>query len=120
MGGTNDGRYNSSFILATSTKISKPFVAVSIQYRLSAFGFLGGKEAVEGGATNLGYRDQRLAMHWVQENIEAFGGDPKQVTIWGESAGAQSVGAHLLAYGGMPLVMDSYVKVRLQTNNIRT
>ncbi|CZR56370.1 related to triacylglycerol lipase V precursor [Phialocephala subalpina] len=100
MGGTNDQRFNLSFILNTSVSISKPIVAVSIQYRLSAFGFLGGQEVLDEGATNLGFRDQRLALHWVQENIAAFGGDPSKVTIWGESAGAQSVGAHLLAYNG--------------------
>jgi carboxylesterase type B len=102
MGGSNDPRYNLSFIVQNSVDMSKPMIGISIQYRLSAWGFLGGKEALGGGATNLGYRDQRLALHWIQENIAAFGGDPSKVTIWGESAGGQSVGAQLLAYNGRP------------------
>lgn len=73
-------------------------MAVSLNYRLSAFGFLwGGSEA---GSANNGLRDQRLALHWIQENIAAFGGDASKVTIWGESSGALSVGKHLIAYGG--------------------
>jgi carboxylesterase type B len=101
MGGSSDPRYNLSFIVQNSVEMKQPMLAVSIQYRLSAWGFLGGKEALEGKATNLGFRDQRLALHWIQENIAVFGGDPNKVTIWGESAGAQSVGAHFLAYNGM-------------------
>lgn len=107
-GGSKDPRYNSSFIVQNSVEMNKPMIVVNIQYRLSAWGFLGGKEAFEGGATNLGFRDQRLALHWIQENIAAFGGNPKLVTIWGESAGAQSVGSQLLAYNGMSLFFTTH------------
>ncbi|GAA86600.1 liver carboxylesterase [Aspergillus luchuensis IFO 4308] len=80
--------------------MGKPIVAVSLNYRLHCWGFMWSNEMKEAGVGNLGLRDQRLALHWIQENIAAFGGDPAQVTIWGESAGANSVGTHLVAYGG--------------------
>jgi len=102
MGGTNDRRYNLRFIIQNSIKMAKPMIGISFQCPLLGWGFLGGKGALAGGATNLGFRDQRIALHWIQENMDAFGGDPSKVTIWGESAGAQSVGAHFLAYNGIP------------------
>lgn len=68
--------------------------------RLGAHGFLAGEELTAEGSTNLGLRDQRLALQWVADNIEAFGGDPDKVTIWGESAGAISVMDHTIINGG--------------------
>ena len=70
-------------------------VVVSINYRLSAFGFLG-SDALRGNdltesTGNYGLLDQREAMRWVQNNIAAFGGDPTRVMIFGQSAGAGSV-----------------------------
>ena len=100
MGGTPDRRYNLSFIVENSVQIGKPIIGVSIAYRLGPWGFLFSQEVQGSGNTNIGLRDQRLALHWIQENIAAFGGDPTKVAIWGESAGAYSVGAHLVAYGG--------------------
>ncbi|PVI06068.1 alpha/beta-hydrolase [Periconia macrospinosa] len=78
------------------------FIFVNIQYRLGAFGFMGGKKFVEeGGTQNLGLLDQRMALEWVQKNIEAFGGDAKKVTILGGSAGGGSVTAMLAWKGGV-------------------
>ncbi|KAF4462405.1 carotenoid ester lipase precursor [Fusarium albosuccineum] len=99
-GGSGDPRYNMSFIVDESVKMGMPIIGVSINYRLSGWGFLGGQAINSSGTANLGLQDQRLALRWVNENIEAFGGDPKKVTIQGESSGALSVGYHLLAYGG--------------------
>ncbi|PWY92122.1 carboxyesterase [Aspergillus heteromorphus CBS 117.55] len=99
-GSSADQRYNMSAIVANSYKIGKPFIAVSLNYRLSAWGFLSSSQVWGTGNTNLGIRDQRLALQWIKENIGAFGGDPDKITIWGESAGAMSVGYHLAAYGG--------------------
>jgi para-nitrobenzyl esterase len=62
-------------------------VCVTINYRLGPYGFLYLAE----GTANLGMLDQVAALEWVQENIAAFGGDPANVTIFGESAGAFSV-----------------------------
>ncbi|MFX1448345.1 MAG: carboxylesterase/lipase family protein [Promethearchaeota archaeon] len=67
-------------------------VVVSFNYRLGALGFLN----LPGIPPNLGIQDQLSALKWINENIEVFGGDPNNVTIFGESAGGQSV-AILLA-----------------------
>jgi acetylcholinesterase len=52
------------------------------------------------GAGNIAFRDQRLAFQWIQDNVAAFGGNTDQVTVWGESAGARSLGMQLVAYDG--------------------
>lgn len=71
-------------------------VVVTINYRLGALGFLNAREVLPGqAAANLGLRDQIAALEWVRDNIEQFGGDPGNVTIFGESAGGMSVGTLL-------------------------
>lgn len=74
-GGSADLRYNLSFIVQNSVDSNNPMIGVSINYRLSAWGFLYSQEIQDEGVTNLGFRDQRLALHWIKENIAAFGGN---------------------------------------------
>jgi carboxylesterase type B len=74
-GSSIDQRYNLSFIVERSVKIGKPIIGVSTNYRLSMWGFITGEEVIQTGNANIGFRDQRLALHWVQENIRAFGGE---------------------------------------------
>ena len=70
-------------------------IVVTVAYRLGVLGFLHLLHLADGkdypDAQNLGLLDQKMAFKWVYENIAAFGGDPDNVTIWGESAGAGSV-----------------------------
>ncbi|WP_157976104.1 carboxylesterase/lipase family protein [Lewinella sp. IMCC34191] len=72
-------------------------VFVSINYRVGPFGFLAhpelSAEAAYGSSGNYGLLDQIAALHWVRDNIAAFGGDPDRITIAGQSAGAGSVSA---------------------------
>ena len=80
-----------------TTLARKGVVAVTINYRLGDFGFFAHpeltKEAPGGPTANFGLMDQVAALEWVRDNIAAFGGDPKNVTIFGESAGGASVQA---------------------------
>ncbi|KAI9019875.1 Alpha/Beta hydrolase protein [Hyaloraphidium curvatum] len=87
--------YDGSNLVAKAAELGTPVILVAIQYRLNVFGFLASKELKEwskdgSGGTNLGIYDQRLGLMWIRENIAAFGGDPSNVTIFGESAGAIS------------------------------
>ncbi|KAH9387905.1 hypothetical protein TYRP_009105 [Tyrophagus putrescentiae] len=84
-------------------------IVVPIQYRLGSFGFLYGQ--TEDTPGNAGLYDQIAALKWIQENIAAFGGDPHQVTVFGESAGGMSVGALVLS----PLAHGLFRRAVLQS-----
>jgi len=78
--------YNLSCFVNASQIAEKPIIAVSLNYRVGYWGFLSGDALAAEGNTNLGLYDQRLALHWVKENIAAFGGDPDKITVFGQSA----------------------------------
>ncbi|KAI0805435.1 alpha/beta-hydrolase [Xylaria sp. FL0064] len=99
-GSSADPQYNLSGLVRLSQDSSQPIIAVSINYRIGIFGFLQTPQVLAEGSANAGLLDQRLALRWIQENIGAFGGDPERVTVWGESAGAQSIALHLHSFGG--------------------
>nr|AAP49301.1 acetylcholinesterase [Rhipicephalus sanguineus] len=86
-------------------------VVVSMNYRITSLGFLSfSNETLRG---NAGLYDQYLALKWVRDNVAAFGGDPDRVTLFGESAGAVSVGLHILS----PLSESLFHRVILQSGS---
>ena len=75
-------------------------IVVSPNYRVSIFGFSG---APTESTSNVGFLDQRLALEWTRDNIEAFGGDPKRITVFGQSAGAMSADLMIYAFPDDPI-----------------
>ena len=103
------GTYNGKHLAARGD-----VVVVTINYRLGALGFLNLRDVTDGQHPACGVEglmDQIAALRWVRENIAAFGGDPGKVTLFGESAGAMSIGA-LLA---MPAARGLFQKAILQS-----
>eukprot|EP01132_Coremiostelium_polycephalum_P002541 gene2541-3144_t len=92
------GAANSVLYNAHTMVNSSGAIVVTINYRLGVLGFL----VTDDFPGNFGFQDQRMALMWIQNNIASFGGDPNQVTLVGQSAGATSIAAHLtspLSYG---------------------
>lgn len=87
-------------------------VFVSMNYRLNIFGFFShaALNAEGTAAGNYGVMDQQSALRWVQRNIAAFGGDPKNVTIFGESGGGMSVWAQLASPGSAGLFHKAIIE----------
>ncbi|KAK7034717.1 hypothetical protein VNI00_012124 [Paramarasmius palmivorus] len=99
-GSINDTIYNPDALVHQSVEKDTPIIFVAMNYRLNIFGFALSEALRTNNSLNVGLKDQRLALEWVQKNIEFFGGDPERVTIFGQSSGGLSVGIQILAYGG--------------------
>ncbi|KAI0035419.1 alpha/beta-hydrolase [Vararia minispora EC-137] len=97
IGSSSDPGTDGTRIITRSVANGKPIIFVSINYRVNTFGFLASR-FVPVEDLNAGLQDQRASLEFIQENIAQFGGDPAKVTIWGQSAGAGSIEAHIL-YG---------------------
>ncbi len=92
-------------------------VVVTFNYRLGALGFL--VSSPDGLWGNFGLMDQRAVLHWIHDNIRAFGGDPNNVTLFGESAGAVMIGLHLMMMeksGNRGTARQLFHKAILQSN----
>ncbi|KAK7988198.1 hypothetical protein PG989_008513 [Apiospora arundinis] len=100
VGTTGLPTYNLTFLVQRSVEIGMPIIGASINYRKGGWGNMYSREIQGAGQTNLSLRDMRKALAWIQENVKAFGGDPGNVTIWGESSGSFAVGQLLMTYGG--------------------
>jgi carboxylesterase 2 len=98
-GGRFSGGTASNALYDGAGLAAKGVVVVSINYRLGALGFLAHPElsakSTSGTSGNYGLVDQQASLHWTNENIASFGGDPTKITIGGQSAGAASVISHL-------------------------
>jgi acetylcholinesterase len=99
--------HNTASMVAWS---EKPFIRVSFDYRIGALGFLPSKLTFDEGIVSLGLHDQVFLLQWVQENIEEFGGDKNDITIFGLSAGAHSVRS-------LPRSYEMLNKLRLRTTS---
>ncbi|OWR46748.1 alpha-esterase [Danaus plexippus plexippus] len=84
-----------AFLYGPDHLVGAGVVLVTLNYRLGALGFLSLENDEVPG--NMGLKDQVMALKWVRDNIQVFGGDPSRVTIFGESAGAASVHLHMLS-----------------------
>ena len=131
---TSGGTDVPDFDCTNLIKENPDVIVVTIQYRLGALGFLQLSHLPDGvdypDAQNLGLLDQKMALKWVHENIAAFGGDPENVTIWGESAGAgsctmlpliegsQQYFQKVIAQSGAPVQTNSLEEAAACTNDL--
>jgi carboxylesterase type B len=99
-GSAYDSHFDPDRLIILSKEIEKPVIFVSLNYRLTIFGFARLPTLKAGKSLNVGMRDQRLGFQWVKDNIAAFGGDPDRITVFGINAGATFSSLQLLAYGG--------------------
>ncbi len=114
-GGSHQSGSGSSEFYQANALVENGVVLVTFNYRLGPFGYLAHPALTEEAGTsgNYGLLDQVAALRWVRDNIRSFGGDPDNVTIFGESAGAQSV-SELMA---TPMADGLYDKAILESGS---
>lgn len=88
---------------------SQSAIIVSVNYRVNIFGFPNARGLADGDQ-NLGILDQRAALEWVRDNIEAFGGNPDRIIHWGRSAGSITADMHSFAYYDDPIAQAYYLE----------
>jgi para-nitrobenzyl esterase len=107
-GGANAGGTASSALYKDGTLVQHGVVLVTINYRLGLFGFFAHpeltRESSHHASGNYGLMDQIAALNWVRDNIAKFGGDPKNITVFGQSAGAEDTGLLMTS----PLSKDQF------------
>ena len=110
IGSSGEPNPDQPYLDGSSLVAKQKMVVVSLNYRLGPLGFLAGTAGLKG---NFGFMDQQLALRWVRDNIAGFGGDSTRVTLSGQSAGAMSVGLHLLSSpSSMPLFRSAIAVAR--------
>ncbi|KZF22433.1 alpha/beta-hydrolase [Xylona heveae TC161] len=95
-----DELYDPTNLVKEAAARDAPIIYAAVNYRVTAFGFAASPALADEGNLNAALLDQRLGIEWIRENIATFGGDPGNITIFGESDGATNVGLQLTAYGG--------------------
>ncbi|WP_028773132.1 carboxylesterase family protein [Shewanella waksmanii] len=115
-GSGSDALINGDTVVAQGSDDGKPFIFVSINYRLGILGshWTDGKTSPKGG--NFGLGDQKQSLQWVNQYIEQFGGDPLNVTIMGQGAGAMSVGIFQDTQQQQSIVGTHYQRAIMQSN----
>lgn len=118
-GGGNTEGWTSTPFYSGEALAKRGVVVVSVQYRLGVFGFLAhpelDKEGGHNASGNYGLLDQIAALKWVKANIAAFGGDPQNVTVFGESAGAEDIGVLLAS----PLAEGLFARAIAESGPLR-
>ncbi|MFC7722367.1 carboxylesterase/lipase family protein [Nonomuraea recticatena] len=112
--------YGSGAIYDPKRMVDDGAIVVTFNYRLGALGFLRHPALHDPYAGNFGLADQQAALRWVRKNIAAFGGDDRNVTLWGQSGGGYSVCAQLAAPAGSGLFDKAIVQSAPCGNRLMT
>jgi len=119
-GGANVGGSGGGSLYNDGTLANHGVVTVTINYRMGVFGFFAHpdltRESVHHASGNYGLMDQILALHWVIDNIAKFGGDPRSITVFGQSAGSMDTGMLMTS----PLAIGLFQKAICESGAVST